>query len=66
MGAQPQLDANNGDKISDEGSGLRFAIRTPVDQLEVREHPSVLFWVNANTWLDAIIRYLVASNIIKA
>src|SRR5438093_7224073 len=33
--------------------------RTPVDQLEVREHPSVLFRVNANTWLDAIVRYLV-------
>jgi len=33
--------------------------QTPVDQLEVREHPSVLFRVNANTWLDAIVRYLV-------
>jgi small-conductance mechanosensitive channel len=32
---------------------------TPVDQLEVREHPSVLFRVNANTWLDVIVRYLV-------
>ena len=33
--------------------------QTPVDQLEVREHPSVVFRVNANTWLDAIVRYLV-------
>jgi small-conductance mechanosensitive channel len=33
--------------------------QTPVDQLEVREHPSVIFRVNANTWLDAIVRYLV-------
>jgi small-conductance mechanosensitive channel len=33
--------------------------QTPVDQLEVREHPSVLFRVNANTWIDAIVRYLV-------
>ena len=33
--------------------------QTPVDQLEVREHPSVLFRVNSNTWLDAIVRYLV-------
>jgi small-conductance mechanosensitive channel len=33
--------------------------QTPVDQLEVREHPAVLFRVNANTWLDAIVRYLV-------
>jgi small-conductance mechanosensitive channel len=33
--------------------------QTPVDQLEVREYPSVLFRVNPNTWLDAIVRYLV-------
>jgi small-conductance mechanosensitive channel len=33
--------------------------QTPVDQLEVREHPAVFFRVNANTWLDAIVRYLV-------
>lgn len=33
--------------------------QTPVDQLEVRERPSVIFRVNANTWLDAIVRYLV-------
>jgi small-conductance mechanosensitive channel len=32
---------------------------TPVDQLEVREHPSVLFRVSDNTWLEAIVRYLV-------
>jgi len=33
--------------------------QTPVDELEVREHPAVLFRVNSNTWLDAIVRYLV-------
>lgn len=33
--------------------------RTPVDQLEVAEHASVLFRVNPNTWVDAIVRYLV-------
>jgi len=33
--------------------------QTPVDQLEVREYPAVLFRVNSNTWLDAIVRYLV-------
>ena len=32
---------------------------TPVDQLEVRERPAVLFRVNNNTWLEAIVRYLV-------
>jgi small-conductance mechanosensitive channel len=33
--------------------------QTPVDALEVREHPAVLFRVSSNTWLEAIVRYLV-------
>ncbi|MEK6324184.1 MAG: mechanosensitive ion channel family protein [Acidobacteriota bacterium] len=33
--------------------------QTPVDALEVREHPSVLFRTSSNTWLEAIVRYLV-------
>jgi small-conductance mechanosensitive channel len=33
--------------------------QTPVNELEVREHPSVIFRVNQNTWLDATVRYLV-------
>ena len=33
--------------------------RTPVDELEVREHPRVLFRVSENTWLEAIVRYVV-------
>lgn len=32
---------------------------TPVDKLQVKERPSVIFRVNDNTWLDAIVRYLV-------
>ncbi len=32
---------------------------TPVDQLQVKEKPTVIFRVNGNTWLDAIVRYLV-------
>ncbi|HEY6155340.1 MAG TPA: mechanosensitive ion channel family protein [Candidatus Udaeobacter sp.] len=34
--------------------------RTPVDELEVREHPRVIFRIGENTWLEAIVRYLVA------
>jgi small-conductance mechanosensitive channel len=34
--------------------------RTPVDELEVRERPRVFFRVSENTWLEAIVRYLVA------
>src|ERR1043166_8896526 len=34
--------------------------RTPVDEWEVREHPRVIFRIGENTWLEAIVRYLVA------
>jgi small-conductance mechanosensitive channel len=34
--------------------------RTPVDELEVREHPRVIFRVDEITWVDAIVRYLVS------
>ena len=34
--------------------------RTPVDELEVREHPRVIFRVSENAWLEAIVRYLVS------
>ena len=49
-----------GEKMMKQISVFREILaQTPVDQLEVREYPSVLFRVNANTWLDAIVRYLV-------
>src|SRR5256714_7023890 len=34
--------------------------KTPVDELEVRAHPRVIFRVDEVTWIDAIVRYLVA------
>jgi small-conductance mechanosensitive channel len=34
--------------------------RTRVDELDVHEHPRVIFRVADNTWLEAIVRYLVA------
>ena len=33
--------------------------RTPVDELEVRAHPRVIFRVDEVTWVDAIVRYIV-------
>ena len=33
--------------------------QTPVSQVEVQERPVVLFRVSENTWLEAIVRYLV-------
>ena len=38
----------------------RLLAQTPVDELQVREHPRVIFRVGENTWLEAIVRYLVA------
>lgn len=32
---------------------------TPVDELQVQERPVVVFRVSENTWLEAIVRYLV-------
>jgi hypothetical protein len=34
--------------------------RTPVDELEVRSHPRVIFRVDEVTWMNAIVRYLVS------
>ena len=33
--------------------------KTPVDEFEVRERPRVIFRVSENTWLEAIVRYVV-------
>lgn len=49
-----------GDAMMDRVRTYRELLaQTPVDQLEVREHPSVVFRVSDNTWLVAIVRYLV-------
>ena len=33
--------------------------QTPVDELDVRARPAVTFRVSDNTWLEAIVRYVV-------
>jgi len=33
--------------------------QTPVDELEIKEYPFVTFRINANTWVEASITYLV-------
>jgi small-conductance mechanosensitive channel len=38
----------------------RLLARTPVDELEVHERPRVIFRVSENTWLEAIVRYVVS------
>jgi len=38
----------------------KLLARTPVDELQVRAHPRVIFRVDEVTWVDAIVRYLVS------
>jgi small-conductance mechanosensitive channel len=33
--------------------------QTPIDQLEVSEYPTVVFRIGENTWVEAIVRYIV-------
>ena len=37
----------------------KLLAKTPVNALDVRERPTVFFRVHDNTWLEAIVRYLV-------
>jgi small-conductance mechanosensitive channel len=57
---QEVTEAELGDEMSERIAAYRGLLaRTPVDELEVRERPSVFFRVAENTWLEAIVRYLV-------
>jgi len=38
----------------------KLLARTPVDELQVHERPRVIFRVSNNTWVEAIVRYLVS------
>jgi small-conductance mechanosensitive channel len=54
------VDEERGKSMAERVSTYRDLLaRTPVDELEVAEHATVLFRVNPNTWIDAIVRYLV-------
>lgn len=33
--------------------------QTPVDELEIKEYPFVVFRINANTWVEVVLTYLV-------
>jgi small-conductance mechanosensitive channel len=52
--------AEVGDAMMERVSVYRELLaQTPVDQLEVQERPVVVFRVGENTWIEAIVRYLV-------
>lgn len=49
-----------GDEMSERIEVYRQVLaRTPVDELQVRAHPRVIFRVDEVTWINAIVRYLV-------
>jgi small-conductance mechanosensitive channel len=53
-------EAELGESMADQVRVYREILeRTPVDHLDVQERPVVMFRVSENTWLEAIVRYLV-------
>ena len=57
---QEIVEAELGDEMLQKVKLYRDILaKTPVDELEVRERPAVFFRVSDNTWLEAIVRYLV-------
>ncbi|HET8654880.1 MAG TPA: mechanosensitive ion channel family protein [Longimicrobiaceae bacterium] len=54
------VEAEMGEKMVQRIQRFRGLLdQTPVDQIEVQEHPVVLFRVSTNTWVEAVVRYLV-------
>jgi small-conductance mechanosensitive channel len=57
---QEIAEAELGEEMTERVEVFRDLLaKTPVDELEVHERPRVIFRVNDNTWLDAIVRYVV-------
>jgi small-conductance mechanosensitive channel len=42
------------------GRFKELVLQTPVDELEIKEYPFVVFRINANTWVEVSVTYLVA------
>ncbi len=52
--------AKIGDQMREQVSVYRKLLaKTPVDELNVNEEPIVFFRPNENTWIEAVVRYLV-------
>ena len=57
---QKVVEEELGEQMMDLVQVYRELLRqTPVDELEIRERPVVHFRASENTWLEAIVRYLV-------
>ncbi len=52
--------AELGEAMKDKVNELKQLIKeTPVDEIEVKEYPFVSFRINENTWVEALLIYLV-------
>ena len=57
---QQVVEEDLGEQMPDRVRVYRNLLQqTPVDELEIQEQPVVHFRASENTWLDAIVRYLV-------
>ncbi len=57
---QEVTEAELGEEMMEQVRVFRELLaQTPVNRLEVRERPVVFFRVSENTWIEAIVRYLV-------
>ena len=60
MTMQQVVEEDLGDQMIDLVQVYRELLKqTPVDELEIQERPVVHFRASENTWLEAIVRYLV-------
>lgn len=49
-----------GEKMSENIEQFKMLVeQTPVDELEIKEYPFVSFRINANTWVEVMVTYLV-------
>ncbi|HEU5316968.1 MAG TPA: mechanosensitive ion channel family protein [Chloroflexota bacterium] len=57
---QRVVDSEIGEELKERIAAFRQLLKkTPVNELSVRERPTVIFRVHDNTWLQAIVRYVV-------
>ena len=57
---QRVVEEEMGEQLKERISAYRQLLKkTPVNELSVRERPTVIFRVHDNTWLQAIVRYVV-------
>src|SRR5205085_12390830 len=49
-----------GEEITEKIKNLKELIKqSPIDEIDIKEYPFVSFRINANTWIEATVTYLV-------